>query len=201
MNKFLPVKIIKYNKHKHKKSYWITQGIIRSTKFRDKLYSKIKQTPIHAAEYVTLKTNLHTYNAILNRNVRLAKQMYYQTSFERNKYDIKKACCMIKQIILKIPKKEHFHDYFKIDGKIVTYKNTIANKFNSFFTNIRPTLACQITNTGDKSFKDYLKSRSLYTFEFKPLNENQIMNIIDNLHPKLWERWSINKSIKADKKN
>ena len=86
----LPVKIIKYNKHKHKKSCWITQGIIRSIMFRDKLYSRIKLTPIHAAGYVTLKTNLHTYNAILNRNIRLAKQMYYQSSFERNnKYDIK----------------------------------------------------------------------------------------------------------------
>ena len=90
MDKFLPVKIIKYNKHKQKNSRWITQGIIRSIKFRDKMYSKIKQTPIHAAEYVTLKTNLHTHNAILYRNIRIAKQMYYQASFERNKYDIKK---------------------------------------------------------------------------------------------------------------
>ena len=127
---FLPVKIIKYNKHKHKQSRWITQGIIRSIKFRDKLYSRIKQTSIHAAEYVTLKTNIHTYNAILIRNIRLAKQMYYQSSFERNKYDIKKTWCMIKEIIKKTPKKEHFPDYFKVDGKIVTDKNTIANKCN-----------------------------------------------------------------------
>ena len=42
---------------------------------------------MNAAEY--LKTNLHTYNAILYRNIRLAKQMYYQSTFERNKHDIK----------------------------------------------------------------------------------------------------------------
>ena len=47
-----------------------------------------------------------------------------------------------------------------------------------------PTLACQITNTGNKSFKDYLESRSVHTFEFKPINENKIMSISDNLHPK-----------------
>ena len=47
MDKFLPVKIIKYNKHKHKKSRWITQGIIRSIQFRDRLYSRIKLPYMH----------------------------------------------------------------------------------------------------------------------------------------------------------
>ena len=56
--------------------------------------------------------------------------MYYQSSFERNKYNIKKTWLVIKEIIQKTPKKEHFPDYFKVDGKIVTDKNTIANKFN-----------------------------------------------------------------------
>ena len=49
----------------------ITQRITRPITFTDKLYSRNKQTPIHAAEYVTLKTNIHTNNAI--RNIRLNK--------------------------------------------------------------------------------------------------------------------------------
>ena len=97
---------------------------------------------------------------------------------------ILKTLCLIEQIIQKTPQKEHFPDYFIVDGKIVTDKNTIANKFNSFFTNIEPTLQCQITNTGAKYVKEYLKSRSLHTFELKPINDNQIMSIIDHLHPK-----------------
>ena len=52
--------------------------------------------------------------------------MYYQSSFERNKYDIKETWCMIKEIIQKTPKKENVPDYFKVDGKIVIDKNTIA---------------------------------------------------------------------------
>ena len=65
---------------------------------------------------------------------------------------------MIKEIIQKTPKKENFSDYFKVDGKIVTDKNTIANKLKKLFTNIGPTFACQIINTGDKSFKEKPKS-------------------------------------------
>ena len=40
--KHLTSKKVKYNKHKHKKLSWITTGIIKSIKFRDKLYKKIK---------------------------------------------------------------------------------------------------------------------------------------------------------------
>lgn len=65
MIKCLPTKTIKYNKHKYKKSSWITQGIIRSITFRDKLYLKMKQTTIDTARYQVLKTNLHAYNKIL----------------------------------------------------------------------------------------------------------------------------------------
>ena len=63
INKFLLIR--KFNKHKHKKLPWITLGIIRSIKFSDKLYSKLKQTPVNTEQYVTLQTNLHTYNGLL----------------------------------------------------------------------------------------------------------------------------------------
>ena len=36
--KHLASEKVKYNKHKHQKSSWITTGIIKSIKFRDKLY-------------------------------------------------------------------------------------------------------------------------------------------------------------------
>ena len=38
----MPLKKVKYNKHCHKKSQWITQGIIKSINFRDKLYLSLK---------------------------------------------------------------------------------------------------------------------------------------------------------------
>ena len=39
-----PTRFVKYNKHKHKKSSWITKGIIRSITFRDNFYRNLKQT-------------------------------------------------------------------------------------------------------------------------------------------------------------
>ncbi len=41
-NKHLPTKIVKFNKRKHKKSKWITFGIIKSINYRDKMYKDYK---------------------------------------------------------------------------------------------------------------------------------------------------------------
>ena len=56
----MSTKRIKYSKHKHRKSPWMTNGILKSIKFRDKLYKDMKchapNTPIHGQ----LKRNLST---------------------------------------------------------------------------------------------------------------------------------------------
>ncbi len=41
-NKHMPSKLVKYRKYKHKKSKWITQGIIKSIHYRDNLYKNTK---------------------------------------------------------------------------------------------------------------------------------------------------------------
>ncbi len=41
-NKHMPSKLIKCNKYKHKKSKWVTFGILKSIQFRDNLYKKTK---------------------------------------------------------------------------------------------------------------------------------------------------------------
>ena len=65
--KHMPIKIVKFSKHKHKKSEWITKGIIKSIKFRDKLHNKMKTTARDSPDYNTYKTNISTYNRILKR--------------------------------------------------------------------------------------------------------------------------------------
>ena len=184
MNKSIPTVIKKLNKHKHKKTPWITQGIIKSIKCRDKLYFKMKQTPVNTQQYITLKINLKTYNGILRRSIRVAKTMYYHITFEKCKHDIKETWSTIKQIIQKTTTGGKLPDYFKIDGNIVNDKHVIANKFNTFFTNIGPTLASQINVEGIQSYAGYLKHPCCNTFSFKPIDVSTTINIIDNLNSK-----------------
>ena len=64
---YLPKKTVKCQKYKHKKSKWITQGVIKSIKYRNNLYRTLKMTPHRSPIYANLKTNLSTYNTILKK--------------------------------------------------------------------------------------------------------------------------------------
>ena len=76
-NKCMPSKIVKFNKYKHNKYSWITQGLPKSIRYRDQLFKKLKLTNPNSPNYDTIKTNLKTYNLILKQNIHSAKQIYY----------------------------------------------------------------------------------------------------------------------------
>ena len=61
------MKTVRFDKHKHKMAKWVTTGIIKSIKFRDKLYKQLKRIPVNSQEYNTMKMNLKTYNQILKK--------------------------------------------------------------------------------------------------------------------------------------
>ncbi len=65
----MPKKIVKFNKYKHKKSKWISHGIIKSIQTKDNMYKKYKMTDPNSTNYYTLKTNLKTYNTILKKSI------------------------------------------------------------------------------------------------------------------------------------
>ena len=79
-NKHLPYRRVKFNKHKHKNSKWITKGIVRSISYRDKLYLKLKRTPVDSERHNILKYNLKTYQSILKRLIRDAKSSIIKNS-------------------------------------------------------------------------------------------------------------------------
>ena len=66
-NDFIPTKLVKFNKHRHKKEDWITSGIIKSIAYRDKLRLKKTKTNIQSPEYENIKQNIQTYNTIIKK--------------------------------------------------------------------------------------------------------------------------------------
>ena len=42
IDRYMPMKKIRLNKYKHKKTEWITNGILKSIKFKDNLYKRMK---------------------------------------------------------------------------------------------------------------------------------------------------------------
>ena len=57
----LAPKIVKFRKRSHKKAQCITQGIVKSVSFRDKLYNS-RRTPTNTDACDRIKINVNTYN-------------------------------------------------------------------------------------------------------------------------------------------
>ena len=113
MNKYKTTRTVKYDKHKHKKTKWITYGVLKSIKYRDKLNKTLRITPPDTERHATLKINLRTYNTILRRVIRTAKSTYYECAFNRHKLSIKNTWGVINEIISKSANNKTFHDVFK----------------------------------------------------------------------------------------
>ena len=183
-NVHLPEKMVKFDKHKHKKSKWITHSLIKSITFRDNLYIKMKKTDPDSDLYHTLKSNLKTFNNILRKTIKAAQKSYYETLFNKYKGNIKGTWKTINCILNKTKRKKHFPKLFINGNSILTDKPTIVNRFNSFFANIGPNLSSKINMPVNKNFHSYLNKKHSFNFNFKDINTDVINQIIDSLAPK-----------------
>ena len=109
---------VKFNKYKHKKSKWITYGILKSIRFRDKLYKKLKLTNPVLREYEILYTNLQTY--------REAKQLFLESTFNRYKSDIRNTWKTINEILSRSHTTICFPKSLNING----YERLITNQLH-----------------------------------------------------------------------
>jgi len=184
LNIYLPTKTVKFQKYKFKKSPWVTAGILKSIRYRDKLYAQFKKTTQNDELYERRKINLKTYNCILKRSIRIAKTQYYHRCFDKFKFDSKKTWSTIKSILNKSKQVQEISKCFLVNNNLISDPQTISNEFNKFFTNIGPELANKITPPPNCSFKDFLDSPCNVPFRFKTVDENTVGKAIDQLKPK-----------------
>ena len=184
INKYFPVKYVKFKKYKHKRSKWISKSILRSILYKDKLYVKLKATPVNSDQFQGTLTNFRTYTRILRQTINLAKKKYYHNCFNKFKCDMKKTWSTINEVLNKTKMKKDFPDYFEINGMNVSNKKIIANEFNKYFIDIGPSLAQNTHQPAGRSYKDYLLNALPSNFEFKAVTVETIIKVIDSLKPK-----------------
>ena len=110
----------------------------------------------NSLHYDTLKFNLKTYNLILRKSIISAKQIYYESRFNRIGNDIRRTWKTINEILTKNQTKNKFPKVFNDDGSMIADRVNIANKFNVFFTNIGKQIAKGINFDGNKNYGHYL---------------------------------------------
>ena len=76
-NKHTPTTYVKFNKYRHKGNKLITQGVMRSIKYKDKLYHNLKCKSDSSPNYNEVKRKLNLYSKLLKRTMREVKTQYY----------------------------------------------------------------------------------------------------------------------------
>ena len=182
--KHLPYKFVKFNKHRHENSSWITQGVIKSIRYRDKLYRELKSSDRSSPRHFQLKNTLSIYNKLLKKTIREAKTIYYNQRFEENRTNIKNTWVTINEIICKKKNKGNGIKAIMKDGQIIQDKKSVVNSFNDFFVNIGKNLTQNITKYHQKSFQMYLNNNILCSFGFKLIDDDYTKKVINSLRTK-----------------
>ena len=115
--------------------------------------------------------NLKSYNAILKRSFRIAKQNYFETCFNKFTSYIKNTWKTINEILCKDETRKTLQKYFKEAESSIVDEVDIANKLNAFFTEIGPDFASNIKYQGHFDHSHYLKKDISSVFTFKPVEE------------------------------
>ena len=173
----IPLKRKKFHKYTVKKSEWITEGLIRSIKFRDGLYKRMKVAPINSLDYARLKLDLNVYNRILRKAIRQAKIMFYHNKFNSCISDSRKTWRMIKELLNRSSHK-NLPDHMSINGHKVTDEGQIANHFNKYFGEIGSKMASTIPLNNNVKYSDYLNFEIPSVFNFEPVTEHSVSKII-----------------------
>ena len=162
-------------KFKSDQSPWITKGIAKSSKKKQRLYEKFlkNRTPKNEETYKTYKNLFETIK-------RRSKKKFYSEKLQKFKGDAKKTWSVMKEILGKCTTKSS-----TLPTKITVNKTDIfdtkkiADEFNKFFTNIGTDLANKIPNAS-KRFDFYITKVNT-SMESQPLSINELKDAFFSL--------------------
>ena len=171
-------------KTKHIQSPWITKGIVKSSKRKQKLYEKFLKHRTRATELA-----YKSYKNLFESLKKKAKKKYYSEKISKYKHDSKKTWSIMKELIGKIKfKSSNLPRRITVNEVDIFDKRKIANEFNSFFTNIGSKLAIKIPNAST-TFESYINKPDSI-MKIKQLSMNELKDAFFSL--------KINKSLGYD---
>ena len=175
-----PIKKVKKKNHKNLGKPWITQGILKSIRSKNKIHKSFL-----SEKNTNRKKELHekfkTKRNILVRVIRVSQKLHYKSYFEENKTNIKKTWEGIKRVI-NINKRNKVSPNRLDNGNgMITDKKDLANEFNKFFSTIGENINKKIPKS-KKSFEYFLGAEKDTMFILDPVTENEVTVFIASLN-------------------
>ena len=174
-DKNIPLKSTKRNTNSRDVP-WVTKGILKSRKTKNKLYKKFIKNPNERNESI-----YKTYRNKFNKIEKAAKKHYYNNKFNEHKGNLKYSWKLIKEILNKNKFKMELPDNFKEDDILISDPVEISNKFNEYFINIGPKLADKI-NDNNVNITNFLGERSMDSIFLDGVTEKEVEIEISTLN-------------------
>ena len=173
-NKCCPLSKVK-KKVNYEKSPWITSGILKSIRHKNKLYYKFIQNPtsVRKLAYTRFKNRLTT-------TINLAKKLHFSNLIEDHKGDSTQLWKVINKLLHKKRGDDSNKTFECANGSSSTDDNDIVNNFNSYFSSVASDLA-KTLRPGQHTPLSYINSNIPNTFVFFPTNIEEVKLAISKL--------------------
>ena len=171
-NASFPIRKIKPG-YKNRKP-WLTEGLKKSIKTKNKLY--LKQLKSKDPEHVT---HYKDYKRSLDRLLAKTEREHYENILQKNQSNMRKSWQILKEVINK-KKNVSTCSRFMVNNTISTNRKIIADSFNSFFVDIGPSLAKKIPNDGRRP-EQFLSDKIADSMCLSTVLEDEVRQIIHNL--------------------
>ena len=173
-DKCFPAKQVKANVVRKKKC-WMTAGLIKSVKYKHRLYTKMLNHPS-----ASNKSKFILYRNQFNILIKKCKIDYYTDKLNDAKNNVKKTWSIIKTILNKNTSTNTMFKKINHNGMLITNPDKIATAFNNYVTSIGPSLSSLIPQP-NVAFDHYLKGSYTDSMYLYPTYQKEICDIVNSL--------------------
>ena len=145
LNKYFPLKILTKKEIELERKPWITQGILTSTKIKNKtyrLFAKSNDKDKSSSIYIKFKR----YRDLINTLKKKSQKLFHVSYFKQYMNNAKKSWAGINTILHRKNKQKNSDIFLNVDGKLVTDQKIVSKLFNNYFVNVADNLAKKYPN-------------------------------------------------------
>ena len=159
---------------------WITPGILKSIRKRDRMYAKTLKQPYNT----TLQTKYILYRNVLGKLLKEEREQYFIKKLESNEGNMKETWKIINEAANRVTKQKKcfpIEEWQNSKGEVQSEKE-VANILNNYFSTVGAELASKIPKPSKKpEYKTnrYTNpARSIFLFK---IEENEILKITQTM--------------------
>ena len=174
VDRYLPT--VRLTKKQSLKKPWITSGILKSMSKRDLYFRKFLRSKNEVSRAFYHDTFKRYRNQVVNL-CRCSKQNYYSSYFRQNFKNTRKIWQGVRDIISLKTSSSAKPISLEIDGTVTSDSLLVANRFNSFFSNVADTIRSSIPESAS-DFSEYLRNPNLNSIFLTPVTSEEVSKLI-----------------------